>query len=123
MLFRSDSRIDGTSNIKGWKGTWRLERGNGGTTTHTCYLGDDGATFSSGFDSMSATVNSTPGNFYFCTDVATNMPTSTDFFSQGVGVSGARDLYIHEMAAFVLHVPSAEEVVIPDLTMAPRMPT
>lgn len=118
-----DSRIDGTSNIKGWKGIWRLERGNGGGTTHTAYLGDDGATFSSGFDSFTPSLNTTAENWYFCTGTATNMPTSTDNFSQGVGVSGNRDLYIHEMAAFVLHTPAAGPVPAPPpLIMAPPQP-
>lgn len=117
-----DSRIDGTSNIKAWKGIWRLQRGNGSGTTHTCYLGDDGATFSSGFDSMSVSLSTAWGNFSFVTDTATNMPTSTDYFSQGVGVNGARNLYIAEMAAFVLHVPAAA-LSVPNLTMSPRLPT
>lgn len=103
-----DSRIDGDSNIEGWKGTWRLERGNGSATVHTIYMGDDGATWSSGFDSDVRSVANSPGNHHYTTDVSTNQPASGDNFSMGIGKNGGgRELHCHEMASFILHVPDA----------------
>jgi hypothetical protein len=118
-----DSRVDSDAAIKGWKGIWRLERGNGSGTTHTAYIGDDAATWSSGFDSVDVALGATPANFYFVTDDSTNMPTSSQHFTVGFGKgAGGREIYCHEMAAFVLHVPAAEAGV-PELTMATRIPT
>lgn len=109
-----DSRIDGASNIKGWKGTWRLQRGNGSGTTHTIYLGDDSATWSSGFDSTTVDIGTSMANYYFCTDVTTNMPTTSDNFAQGFGKDGGgRGILCGDMTAFVLHVPATATTAFP----------
>jgi hypothetical protein len=118
-----DARIDGTSNIKAWRAIWRGQRGNGGGGTHSLYVGDDGGTWTAGFDSMAMTLGVTDGNHYFCTDVSTNMPTSTDNFAMGFGTTANRDIKCREMAAFVLHAPDAADVTVPELTTATRIPT
>jgi hypothetical protein len=102
-----DSRIDGDSNMKAWKGLYRVDRGNGGGTTHTGYLGDSGIATLAGADSFNMGDVGGPVNRYFVTDDSTNMPTSSQNFCIGAGVSGARNLYMQEFAAFILHTPDA----------------
>jgi hypothetical protein len=120
-----DSRVDGDSNIKAWRGIFRGQRGNGSSAggDHRFYVGDDGGTWTSGFDSMALVLSGSDVNYYFCTDVSTNMPSSSDNFSLGFGTSIARDIRCREMAAFVLHVPAAAAVTVPELTTATRIPT
>ncbi len=100
-----DSNIDGDSNIKAWKGIWRAERGGGGATTHTIYMGNDADT-EGNFDSDTITLlNNEEADFEFLGE--TDPPLSTENFAQGFGVSGNQDFRCREMWATLLHVPSA----------------
>ncbi len=99
--------VDGDANIKAVKGIWHAERGGGGATTHTIYIGND-ADSEGGFDSTTITLlNNTEADFEFLGE--TDPPLSTENFAQGFGVSGNQDFRCREMWATLLHVPSAAD--------------
>ncbi len=101
--------IDGDANIRAWKGIWHAERGGGGATTHTIYIGNDADT-EGNFDSTTiALLNNTEADFEFLGE--TDPPLSTENFAQGFGVSGNQDFRCREMWATLLHVPSAADDV------------
>ncbi len=99
-----DSNIDGDSNIKAWKGIWHAERGGGGATTHTIYIGNDADTEGNFDNTTIALLNNTEADFEFLGE--TDPPLSTENFAQGFGLVGNQDFRCREMWATLLHVPS-----------------
>ncbi len=102
-----DANIDGDSNIKAWKGIWHAERGGGGATTHTIYIGNDADTEGNFDNGTIALLNNEEANFELLGE--TDPPLSTENFAQGFGVSGNQDFRCREMWATLLHVPSAAD--------------
>ena len=101
----ADASIDGDSNIKGAKWIHRLLRGNGNSTTHYAGFGDNSG------DVESAVVSLT-GDYlnyiHIAASGAAEVPTSTEYFSNGFGKSsGGRAIAAEEIWAMILHVPDA----------------
>lgn len=100
--------IDGT--IVGGKWSWLLDRGNGGATTHTGWYGSNNDTPLTSFnftdpdgDVLRAVVSE-----------GALVPTSSETFAMGGGVSGAKDLFIEQMMAEILHLPPEAAATFPD---------
>ncbi len=91
---------EGTGTIKGGKWVHRLQRGNGGGTTHSSRYGHNG-------DTALATVALTASykNFFIVKDDSVaQVPTSSEDFAQGFKVAGAQDMSCADIWAFLLHV-------------------
>jgi hypothetical protein len=101
----TDTRISETANILAAQGSIRARRGNGGSTTHTFYYGNDSSwpTDWTSLDSDTISLSSSFAVFQFVTS-ATLAPDADEYGAIGFGKSsGGREIYVADMLFEVLH--------------------
>lgn len=105
-----DADVDGT--IKAAKWIHRLKRGGGGGTTHWKRLGNSG----DGMIDITMGVSPNFKEFFHISELATQVPTTSEFFQQGFRVDGPRDIIGGDIWAMLLHVsPAAPAVNLEEL--------